>query len=93
MKSVHGLAHNDFVRDNLGRVRAPTLIVFGEMDRLIPNPFMHGGFTSSVMRQGQQRIPNAKLVALPRCGHMVQMDCADRFNEEVLTYLATHAPR
>ena len=46
------LARNDFVRQSLGQVKAPTLVVFGEEDRLIPNPFMHGGSTRALMEAG-----------------------------------------
>jgi pimeloyl-ACP methyl ester carboxylesterase len=87
VKSVHGLADNNFVRDNLHRVKVPTLIVFGKTDRLIPNPFMHGGFTRWVMRHGEQNIRGSRLVGLARCGHSVQLDCVDEFNAEVLAFI------
>jgi pimeloyl-ACP methyl ester carboxylesterase len=86
VKSVHGLARNDFVRDNLYRVKAPTLIVFGDKDRLIPNPFMHGGFTRWVMGHGKRQISNSELVRLHNCGHMVQIDCNHRFNQTLLAF-------
>lgn len=89
VKSVHGLADNDFVRTNLGKIRAPTLIVFGERDGLIPNPFLHGGRTSGIMEYGHANIAGSKLVPLSGCGHMVQMDCAEQYNAAVLAYLAS----
>jgi pimeloyl-ACP methyl ester carboxylesterase len=48
---------------------------------------MHGGFTRWVMEHGDHTIPDSKLVGLPRCGHMVQMDCAGEFNDVVLQFL------
>jgi pimeloyl-ACP methyl ester carboxylesterase len=87
VKSVHGLAKNDFVRDNLHRVKVPTLIIFGKMDRLIPNQFMHGGFTRWVMRHGKANIRDARMIGLARCGHSVQLDCVDEYNAEVLAFI------
>ncbi len=87
VRSVHGLAHNDFVRDNLSRVRAPTLIIHGDWDRLIPNPFLHPGHTLDIMTFGRDNIPNARLVTLDRCGHALQLDCPDRYNQEVAAFL------
>lgn len=92
VRSISGLARNDFVRESAHRVVAPTLIVFGEKDRLIPNPFMHGGFTRSVMKSGADKIKGSKLVGLPRCGHTVQIDCHDEYNDTVARFLARVAP-
>jgi len=88
VKSVHGLAHNDFVRRSLFGVNAPTLIIYGTKDRLIPNPFMHGGFTRRVMAYGDRNITDSRLVGLAGCGHTVQMDCSERFNAEALRFVA-----
>jgi pimeloyl-ACP methyl ester carboxylesterase len=88
VKSVQGLTETDFVRENLGAIKAPTLIVYGDRDRLIPNPFMHGGSTRQVMELGRDGIAGSELVALDGCGHMIQMDCAERYNQGVRDFLA-----
>jgi pimeloyl-ACP methyl ester carboxylesterase len=88
VRSVDGLAHNDFVRENLSKIAAPVLIVFGEEDRLIPNPYLHGGRARSVMKWGASQIAGAKLEGLDRCGHTVQMDCPDEYNPKVLAFLS-----
>lgn len=87
IKSIWGLADNDFVRQSLNKVNVPTLIIHGDEDKLIPNPFLHPGFTRDIMEYGRKNIPNAKRIELQRCGHTVQMDCPDEFNKEVLNYL------
>jgi pimeloyl-ACP methyl ester carboxylesterase len=87
VRTVKGLAHNDFVRDNLHHVTVPTVIIYGTDDRLIPNPFLHGGETRDIMEYGASRIPGAKLVPLKGCGHTVQLDCPARFNEVALPFL------
>lgn len=88
VRSVQGLAENDFVRQSLGRVRAPALVVFGEQDRLIPNPFMHGGWTRDVMASGAAAIPGARLAGLAGCGHSVQLDCPAEYAAAVRDFLA-----
>lgn len=87
VKSVHGLAHNDFVRDNLKNVKVPTLIIHGDRDRLIPNPVMHGGEITALMQQGHQQIEGSQLVTLEDCGHTVQMDCHEEYNRAVGRFL------
>lgn len=89
VRSVQGLAHNDFVRTSLGRVEAPTLIVYGEDDRLIPNPFLHGGPPREIFESGAKAIRGAKLVGLPSCGHSVQLDCPQEYGEAVGAFLGS----
>lgn len=88
VRAVDGLTHNDFVRDSLAKVKAKTLIIFGEDDRLIPNPFLHGGRARKVMEYGAAKIVGSTLVGLPGCGHTVQMDCHEPYNGEVLAFLS-----
>lgn len=92
VKSVRGLADNDFVRTSLDKVKVPTLIAFGDEDRLIPNPYLHGGTTRSVMELGHEGIAGSKLVELDGCGHTLQIDCADQLNPLVLEFLAGLPP-
>jgi pimeloyl-ACP methyl ester carboxylesterase len=87
VKSVHGLLDTEYTRGNLGRVKTPTLIIFGSADRLIPNRFLHGGPTRDVMQVGADGIKGARLVELARCGHTLQMDCHTEYNAEVLAFL------
>jgi len=87
VRTVNGLAHNDFVRESLAQVAVPTLIIYGENDRLIPNPFLHGGSARDIMRYGHERISGSKLVGLAGCGHTVQMDCPQEYNPQVLGFL------
>ena len=87
IKSVHGLANNDFVRENVDKVSVPTLIIFGEQDALIPNRFLHGGKAREIFEYGASKIKGSKLIGLDKCGHTVQMDCYDRYNKEVLSFL------
>lgn len=87
VRAVEGLTHDDFVRDNLKAIQTPALIIFGEEDRLIPNPFMHGGVARTVMAYGHGQLQGSKLVGLARCGHTVQLDCPEDYNRHVLEFL------
>jgi pimeloyl-ACP methyl ester carboxylesterase len=49
------------------QVQAPTLVVIGEEEA--------GGDTDA--RKAQQAIPNARLVTIPRAGHMVLIEQPD----------------
>lgn len=75
------------VADRLGEVKAPTLIVFGEDDHMIPNPIFHGGRTRTVAEAGQEGIPGSQLVLIPKAGHTVHHDAPDAFNAAVLEFL------
>ena len=59
---------NPQLRFWLHRIDVPTLLVWGENDRVIPFA-CHEGY-----RRG---IPRAELATLPRCGHALPIECAD----------------
>jgi len=63
---------------NLKSVQAPTLIIWGREDELIPESDaekMHDGIAGS------------KLVVLDQCGHVPQLEKAADFNRELLEFL------
>lgn len=61
-----------------GAVRAPTLIVWGREDQLIPP---QTGLRLS------ERIPGAKLVVLPDAGHVPQEEAPEAFAREIASFL------
>ncbi|PID80724.1 alpha/beta hydrolase [bacterium DOLZORAL124_64_63] len=75
------------VLDRLGEIRQPTLVIFGENDNLIPNRFLHGGHTVDVAAAGVERLPDARLVMLPECGHFAQFEKSAETNREILDFL------
>lgn len=72
----------------LKNIKTPTLIIHGENDWLIPNPYLNPGFTSDVFKLGEALITGSKRVEIPACGHMLQMEKPEVFNAEVLKFLA-----
>jgi len=73
--------------ERLGAIKAPTLIIYGENDGLIPNPYLHGGFTRDVAVSGQQAIAGSELVLLPSTGHMVMFERPEAVNEAILAFV------
>ncbi len=64
--------------DRLHMIEAPTLVIIGTKDRLMP---LH---SSEVIAS---RIPNAKLVKIEGGAHSLFMEMRGRFNKEVLDFL------
>ena len=64
----------------LGKIRARTLVITGDADRLV-------NWENSLRLAG--RIPGATLVVLPGAPHRLFAETADAFNREVLRFLET----
>ena len=61
-------------RDLLGRIAAPTLLLWGEHDARSP---------LAVGERMRDAIPGAELVVIPGCGHVSNLEQPDRFNAAV----------
>jgi len=66
------------------RVDVPTLVLTGECDRIAP---------PELARATAAAIPGARLVVLPRAGHMSNLEDPQGFNAAVLPFLLEHAAR
>ncbi len=67
------------IRDRLGEIRAPALIVWGELDRLVP------------LRDATEfewLIADARAVVYEDTGHMVMLERPERFNADLRGFLA-----
>lgn len=62
----------------LRNVRAPTLVVWGADDRVLP-PTLGTVFADE--------IPNCRLVVLEGCGHLPMLEAPEALNEELLRFL------
>lgn len=67
----------DDVLPLLPRIAAPTLLVWGEDDRITP---------LSAARTLAERLPDARLVVLPRCGHAPMLERPDAFVAAVAAF-------
>ncbi len=87
VRSVNGMVDQPVI-DFLDKVNQPTLILFGENDNLIPNPFLNPGKTEEIAKIGASKIPNNKLIMIPQCGHFLQFEKPDVFNRVVIDFLS-----
>jgi len=63
----------------LDQIKAPTLVIHGESDRLVP--FGNGELIA-------ERIPRARLVRLPRAGHIYTTDQGEAAQAAILEFLS-----
>lgn len=75
------------VRDRLGSLAVPTLVVYGAADHLIPNPILHGGRTRHIAAIAGREIPGARVEVLAGAGHGVQHDAPQAFDAAVRAFL------
>ena len=75
------------VLDVLHKINHKTLILFGENDGLIPNAYLHGGCTEDIANFAVEEMPNAKLLLVPECGHMLQFEKSDVANEAIIDFM------
>jgi len=66
--------------DNLATIAAPTLIVWGQQDRILPVAHAY---------VAEKRIPNARLHIFDACGHLPQLERPNEFNAVVLEFLSS----
>ena len=66
------------LRSDLERIRAPTLVVTGELD------FVAGPVSAEEIARG---IDGARLEILPETGHMVFVEAAEAFRDAVWSFL------
>lgn len=76
------IRREDFLDNRLSAIKAPTLIIWGREDGLLP---LADG------QRFQKGIPNSQLVVIEQCGHGPQIEKASEFNAAVLKFLAPPA--
>lgn len=77
IKSVEATVNFD-IRHEIHRITCPTLVVVGEFDRLTP---------LSEAKALCAGIPDARLVVIPKAGHVSNLEQPDVFNRHVLRFL------
>ncbi|MFQ3582518.1 MAG: alpha/beta fold hydrolase [Chloracidobacterium sp.] len=74
---------DDALEPRLPTITAPTLIIWGKQDALLP---LHSG---EIIKSG---LPTANVVVLDRCGHMPPIERPDAFRREVERFLRASPP-
>ena len=64
--------------DALDCITAPTLLIWGEQDRVMPSRYA---------KDYLQQIPDARLVIIPDAGHSPHLEQQEKFVEELYTFL------
>lgn len=78
---------NGYVYDKLDKITQPTLVLWGENDELIPNRFLHAGWTKNIAAIGEREIPDNTTILFPKCGHFVQFEKAAETNQAIIEFL------
>lgn len=68
------------VSAKMGDIAAPTLVIWGEKDRVLP-------VTDAEI--ARQKIPNCRVEIFPDCGHVPQWEHPDQFNRLLMEFLQT----
>ncbi|MBA3587200.1 MAG: alpha/beta hydrolase, partial [Chloroflexi bacterium] len=69
---------SSFVTDRLGEIDAPTLVLAGELDQVVP---------LASTRLVAERVPGSRMLTDPSCGHTVRSSFTD-YDEHVEAFLA-----
>lgn len=73
------IRHN--VGDQLGKIKVPTLLVWGQQDTITP-PF--------VAEEFKKKIPNSRLEFIDKCGHAPMLETPMEFNKVLENFLRTY---
>ena len=77
LKALKAAAYFDRMQEIRG-ITAPTLLLYAEDDRLTP---------PGMGEQVRAMMPNARLLVLPRCGHLMNLEAGEAFNQAVHAFL------
>ena len=71
--------HDPQLRKWLHRIKVPTLLVWGDHDRVFPQDYAFAY---------QRLIPGAKVVVIPECGHLPHVEKGDAFAAELEAFIS-----
>lgn len=74
---------NYSIRDRLGEIACPTLIVWGEKDRIVP---------VRDAAELERRIPDTRKVIYPDTGHLAMIERPTQFNAELRAFIEEEPP-
>ncbi|MHB8086182.1 MAG: alpha/beta fold hydrolase [Dehalococcoidia bacterium] len=71
------MADEATIQAQLGRIKCPVLIIWGEQDKVIPPVYA---------QRFKEAIPAARLIMVPEAGHLAQVDSPQIFNSAIRTF-------
>ncbi|MFN3783124.1 MAG: alpha/beta fold hydrolase [Spirosomataceae bacterium] len=78
---------NQPIREKLGEMKQPTLVIFGRQDALIPNKLFHPTLTTETVAQISSEIPTSQLELIDGAGHLVMFEQAERVNKLLTIFI------
>ena len=75
-------AKKDNLKDLLGQIKVPTLLLWGEEDQVT---------TMEVAEMFHKLIPNSQLVTIKKCGHAPMIEHPEWFSGQVRRFLEQHS--
>jgi pimeloyl-ACP methyl ester carboxylesterase len=76
------------VFERLGEIAAPTLVLYGTGDRLIPNPYLHPDLTTEAVAEAAgEAIPHAEVHLIPEAGHLVMLERPEAVHARLVQFL------
>ena len=78
---------NEPVDEFLKSITIPTLIIFGENDKMIPNPVTKRTKTVEIAKNAQKLIPNSNLLMLPNKGHFLPFEADNECIKAIIDFL------
>ncbi len=86
-RSAIGVVNSD-VPSRLNEITLPTLGIFAQNDKLIPNRFVHPWLSvTDIINTFENGIKGLKTVLLEECGHFVQFELPGTFNDQMIRFV------
>ncbi len=80
------------VIDELAGVKAPTLIIFGGADALIPNKMWHPNLSPATLAESAvSKMQTAKSKVIPQAGHFVHWEASEEVNAAIRIFVGMPA--
>jgi len=80
--TLRGQRKHEIMLADLPKLTMPTLIIWGERDRVVPVHQAH---------EAAKRLPNGRLAVIPDCGHLPHIERPDQFVRALDQFLTEHA--
>jgi pimeloyl-ACP methyl ester carboxylesterase len=75
---IRNLSYTEFYYEKIKEIQKPTLIIWGDHDRIIP---VEDAYKIA------HDIKNSKLVIIENCGHAAQEECSERLIDEIIKFI------
>lgn len=71
----------------LKSISIPTLLIFGEEDKMIPNPVTKRSKTIEIAKNAQKQINDSSLIMIPKKGHFLPFEAENECAKAILEFL------